>query len=523
MAAAFFLIVSVAIVVGAFCKSRDINPALPLIAAGFMLAWIIPGNVTEFFDPELVLTLMLAPLVFAAGLASSAVDLRGVRRSVLLLAVVLVVLTTAIIGGVTSLFIPALPIAAALALGAALAPTDAVAASTVAKKSGLPRDVTLVIEGESLANDGTALTILRVALVAVAVGSVTLVQASGILLLAVLGGVAVGAAGGWLVSWLMKVAVEPVVANAILLFAPFVLYEISEKIGGSGLLTVVIAGVWIAHATGAGPAYQARLQAASVWSLITFGLESLAFVIVGVAFLDTESLIQEPAKWQIVLFSIALTVALLVTRGIFMAGWFLTGPKLTREVFADPRRKAKEFVAIALLGVRGPVSVLAVLSFPLDFPKRDLILTVTFAVVTLSLCSSFLASPIITRLHLNKETEEEALLVTRIAVGRAALKRLDEIVLDAESNGDPIPDKIARRLRSVAVRRVDSLQAAPERAVLAGDLLRIQRRLQRSMLHAERRELHRLASERSTPGDIVQKLTYELDVREAALGQHGKM
>ncbi|MEI6623289.1 MAG: cation:proton antiporter, partial [Actinomycetes bacterium] len=141
MSSHVLLIIAVALVVASVCKYWDVNAAIPLIAAGFALDWVVPRTSDQLLDPELILSLVLTPLVFAAGLASSAVDLRRVKRSLLLLAFVLVVLSTTVIGAVCWMIIPAVPIAAALALGAALAPTDAVAASIVAKKSGLPNDV----------------------------------------------------------------------------------------------------------------------------------------------------------------------------------------------------------------------------------------------------------------------------------------------------------------------------------------------------------------------------------------------
>lgn len=515
------LVLIAAIVVGGICKSRDINSAIPLIVAGFAIDGLIPKTAEELLNPELILTLILAPLVFAAGLASSAVDLRQVRRSVLLLAVVLVVLTTAAVGGVAAALV-SLPLAAACAFGAAVAPTDAVAAKAVADRSGLPRRVTLIIEGESLANDGTALTILRVAVAATTAGAITALAAGKILVLAVVGGVLLGALGGFAISWAMRMAKEPVVANAILLLAPFGLYELSEALGGSGLLTLVIAGVWIAHATWAGSGYQARLQAMSVWSLVTFLLESFAFVLVGVEFLDTYNKIIEPNALTIGFYALLLTAVIFIVRVAFMSLWFLAGPRIAPNSFSDRRRTAREFVAIGLLGVRGPVSVLAAFSLPETFPQRDLLLLLTFAIVVLSLCGTFASAPIIRQLNLDTETEEQHLHSARVAVAKAALKRLDEIVEEAGLDGEAVPENVAQRLRSLAVRRLDSLSSTPERASVAVDQVKSSRRLQRAMLQAERDELRRLQVERHTPGDIVRQLTHELDLREAALGQSGR-
>lgn len=520
-----FALLIVALIVGAICHYRRVNPALPLIATGLAFDFLMPSVLNELPDPEFILTIVLAPLVFAAALASSAVDLRRIRRSVLLLAVVLVVITTGIVGIVASISLAALTFASACALGAILAPTDAVAASAVASKIGLPARVQLVIEGESLANDGTALTILRVATVAAVAGSVTLLQSAEILLFAVVGGVLVGVVGGWFVSTLIRIAREPIVGNAILLLTPFILYETSEKIGGSGLLTVVIGGVWIAHTTSVRGNFQLRLQSDSVWKLITFILESFAFVLVGAEFLDTYSRVGEPGWIKLLALAIGLTVFIALIRFAFMGLWFLVGPKVSPAKFADRRMAAKEFIAVALLGVRGPISVLAAFSIPEltdsgePFPGRDLILCVTFAVVVVSLVFSFFATPLIRRLNLNALTDEEALAHARLASARAALRRFDELVAQADADGTPVDPTLVEELRSQAAQRVKALKDGERRDDEKSDGYLVTRnRIRLSMLEAERDELADLRSNRQAPGDVFNQLTSDLDMREQALG-----
>ena len=519
-----FALLIVALVVGAVCRYWRVNPALPLIGAGLLFDFLVPNVIDQLPNPEFILTLVLAPLVFAAALASSAVDLRRVRRSVLLLAVVLVVITTLVVGVVASAMLAALTLASACALGAILAPTDAVAASTVASKIGLPSRVQLVIEGESLANDGTALTILRVATVAAVTGSVTLLDSSKILLLAVVGGILVGAVGGWFVSWLIRLAREPIVGNAILLLTPFVLYETSEHIGGSGLLTVVIGGVWIAHTTSVKGNYQMRLQSDSVWRLITFVLECFAFVLVGAEFFDTYNRVQEPSWGLLLAMAVALTLLITLIRFVFMGLWFLVGPTVSPEKFADRRLAGKEFIAIGLLGVRGPISVLAAFSIPVTidsgapFPGRDLILCVTFAVVVVSLIFSFLGTPLIRRLNLTSRTDEESLKAARFASAKAALRRFDELVAQADADGSPIDASLVEALRSQTASRVAALAAGrDDDESVAADYLVSREQIRQSMLEAERDELARLRSSKRLRGDVFNKLTLELDMREQAI------
>ncbi len=516
------IVIAVAIAVGWFCRSRGIGSALPLIVAGFLLA-LVPDLQNTVPDPELMLSLVLSPLVFAAGLASSALDLKEVRRTVLILAVGLVLVTTVVIGVVASGAIAALPLAAACALGAVLAPTDAVAAAAVAKSAGLPRRVKLIVEGESLANDGTALTFLRVAIVAAVVGTVSVLQATGILLLAVVGGVAVGGIGGLFVAWLMKRSNEPVVANAILLITPFVIYEATELIGGSGLLAVVIAGILIAHMSESGTAYEARLQANAIWSLIRFLFESTAFVLVGLEFWDTAQRVHEFTPLVVALLMLYLFVVLLVTRALFMGAWFLIGRKVAPKKFSDGKRAARQFAAITVLGVRGPVSVLAVFSLPDNFPERDLLMTLTFGVVILSLIFALAAAPIVRFLNLQTGDETQELRRARKATATAALARLDQIVAEYDSKGEPLSDKMIARLRSLAVRRVDTYESDEQKAVAAKNSVALQRKVQKSMLEAERAELQRIRRSTGIPGDVTRQMLSELDIREAALRTPGRI
>ncbi len=525
-----FPLILVAISVGAICRYRNINPALPLIAAGLIFEFIFPKTLGDLPDPEVILTLILAPLVFAAGLSSSAVDLRKVGRRILLLAVGLVAITTIVVGLLVSASFAALSFAAACALGAVLAPTDAVAAAVVAARSGLPRRVTLVIEGESLVNDGTALTILRVAVLAVVAGSVTLMQSTGILLAAVVGGIAIGAIGGFCVSWLMRASRQAIVANAILLLTPFALYEISEEIGGSGLLTVVVAGVWISHSNAIKGNPKTRLQGDSIWSLITFLLESFAFVLVGAEFLDSYSRLDNPNLLNLVLIAVGLTLLLMVIRFLFMALWFLVGPKVRPELFANRKGAAKEFVAIGLLGVRGPVSVLAAFSIPLTvdsgepFPGRDLILILTFGVVTLSLIMSHFSEPIIRRLNLSTSKDQAVEDKARLTIAKASLRRLDEIAVEADENGSSIDTAAFNDLRAIAVARIETLHAVADPEAQLADESEIwmsRRDIRQSMLNAEREALNRLRSERRAPGEVLKDLTRELDIRQEVLGDPG--
>jgi hypothetical protein len=249
---------ALAVGIAAFVRQRGWSIALPLIGAGVVVG-AVPWGLTAPPDPEVVLVAILAPLVFGEALGSSYIDLRKVSRPVLALAIGLVIASTLVVGAL-AVTVVAMPLAMAFALGAVLSPTDAVAVSTVARRAGLPRRLVSILEGESLVNDGTGLTALKVALVAAAAGSVTLIEVTGMFVVAVVAGVVVGGIGGWLLAWMLRRSKDLVASNALILVAPFLLYVLAEQVDGSGILAVVVAALVIAHSQNSDPGHSGRVQ-----------------------------------------------------------------------------------------------------------------------------------------------------------------------------------------------------------------------------------------------------------------------
>ncbi|MFZ1362398.1 MAG: cation:proton antiporter [Candidatus Nanopelagicales bacterium] len=519
--AVFFLI---ALTVGAICRVRGINPALPLIITGFVVDAIHP-DLGSSIHPETVMTYLLAPIVFAAGLNSSAMDLRKVRRTVVVLAVVLVVVSAVVVGFAATFMIAGLSFGVAFCLGAILSPTDAVAASAVAKKVRLPRRVLLIIEGESLANDGTALTVLRIATVIVVAGGVSVMQATQIAAAAVLGGIAVGLIGGWLVTKLISWFGDPVVGNVIGLLVPFVLYEFSEQIGGSGLLTVVIAGVFIAQVTSVkGTSHTFRIQAKAIWGTVTFVLESVAFFLVGAEFVTVWESIKHPNPIVIVYAALGITVVMFLIRWAFISSMALYVYKRNDDAADTKSEILKGAFAITILGVRGPVSVLAAFSIPFviadgsPFPDRNIVLAVTFVCVIISLIAATFAGPIVKLLKFVPESDVKILAKARTALNNAALIRLDEIQADGIERDDEIDPEVIERSRQLINRRLQTAQEV--RKGNADSLNREHQRKEvaREVLKAQYNELGRLQVSEGLPGDIAKQLSAELDHSQETLG-----
>lgn len=508
-----------------FFRQRGWGIALPLIFVGAIVG-ILPIGPDAPPDPEVVLILILAPLVFGEALGSSYLDLRKVSRPVLALAVGLVLTTTFVIGGLVSLAV-AMPLAIALALGAILAPTDAVAVSTIAKRASIPRRLVSILEGESLVNDGTGLTALRVAVIAAVAGSVTVVNAAGLFVIAVGVGVAVGALAGIVMSWVLRRSRDLVAANSLIVIAPFLIYLVAERIEGSGILAIVVAALWVASSQHSDPGWSGRLQGATVWRHLTFILQTFAFFLIGlelpVIFLRLDA---EELRLVVILVPLVLA-ALIVSRGLFVAA--MVGVQRARERRAKAgvhkqENLGKESVIVAWAGARGPVSGLAAFSLPLvtsagqAFPYRDVLLATTFVIIVLTLLLSLTVGPLANRLGVTGDDDELLVRDLDAALARAAFDRLSDAVEEADRDGDPIPGPVVDRLQHDVRIRIDRSYPGSESESTQEHATRRMLQLARAMLQAEQEELLRLRDEEGLPDAITRAKLRDLDVRLQALG-----
>jgi Na+/H+ antiporter len=513
----------IALSVAVFLRQRGWSIALPLIFVGALVG-AAPVGPTAPINPEAVLIVILAPLVFGEALGSSYLDLRKVSRPVLALAIGLVLAATAVVGGIVSLVV-AMPIAVAFALGAVLAPTDAVAVSQMAKRASVPRRLISVLEGESLVNDGTGLTALRVAVMAVVVGSVTLLDVAGMFAVAVSVGILVGAVFGWLMSWVLRRSRDLVAANSLIVIAPFLIYLLAERFEGSGILAVVVAALWVANSQHSDPGWSGRLQGATVWKHLTFILQVAAFFLIGlelpvvVGRLDSDEL-------EIVLILVPIVlVTLILTRALFVAA-MVAIVRLKDRNSRDkqtPEHLGKESAIVAWAGARGPVSGLAAFSIPLvtasgqAFPYRDVILATTFVIIVISLFLSLTVGPFAKLLGVRGDDDETLTRDMDASLARAALDRLDAAIEEAERDGNPISSRIVEKLQHDAELRIDRAtrheDASPTREIATRQIFV----LARAMVQAEQEELLRLRDEEGLPDAIVRPALRNLDIRLQAL------
>lgn len=515
----------VVLAVAVFVRQRGWGIALPLIFVGAVIG-IAPFGPTAPPEPEVILIVLLAPLVFGEALGSSYLDLRRVSRPVLALAIGLVLTATFAVGGVATLVV-AMPLAIALALGAILAPTDAVAVSTIAKRASIPRRLVSILEGESLVNDGTGLTALRVAVMAAVVGSVTVLDAAGMFAVAVSVGLLVGGLAGWALSAVLRRSRDLVAANSLIVIAPFLIYLVAERFEGSGILAVVVAALWIANAQHSDPGWSGRLQGSTVWRHLTFILQTFAFYLIGLE-LPEVLMRLSPSDLRLVgVLVVVVLLTLIITRALFVAVMVLferTQERRARQK-RDPRERfGKDAAILAWAGARGPVSGLAAFSLPLvtdagdPFPYRDVILGTTFVIIVISLLLSLTVAPLARRLGVRGDDDARLRRDMDASLARAALDRLDAIITEADNADEPIPQEVIERLRSDAEHRID--RARPHDDFPATRELATKRLMEvaRAMVQAEQEELIRLRDEEGFPDALIRPKLRDLDVRLQALG-----
>lgn len=507
----------------AACRTPVPAPLL-LVTVGLVISYV-PGVPAYELDPDIVLPLLLPPLLYTAATDSSYLDLRAQLRPVALLSVGYVLFATLAVGWAVYLIVPSLPLTAALVLGAVVAPPDAVAATAVARRVGLPSRITTILQGESLVNDATAITAFKVALAAAVGEGATWSEGIGEFLLAAVGGVAVGLLLMVPLHWLRTHLKEALLQNTLSLLIPFVAYGVAEQVHASGVLAVVVVALYLGHRAWEVD-FATRLQEEAVWKMVAFVLESAVFALIGlqlpVVLKGLGAYEGVDAAW----YAVALFLIVVVTRFV----WVYPATFLPRILSARIRKREdnptwKGPFVIAWAGMRGVVSLAIAFSIPLtvhggeDFPDRNLILFLTFTTVIGTLVVQGLTLPPLIRLlklpGRDAQTETLAEANAQAQASRAAEKRLDALL---EDERNALPPPLADRLRTVLERRRNAVwerlgAVNPVTGETADDTYR---RLSREMIGAEREVFVRLRDLRFIDDEMLRTLLRRLDLEEAA-------
>ena len=508
----------VVLVVGVVAVSRLASvlrvPSPVLLVLAGVATGTLPGVPEIEIDPDLVLYGLLPPLLFAAALGSSYVGLRDVKRPVLLLAVALVLITTTAVAFAINPLVPGLSLAAALSIGAIVAPPDAVAATAIARRTGMPRRTITILEGESLFDDATALTTLRIAVVAAtAAGSVGVLDVGREFAVSTAGGAAVGIVGAYALGWLRRRGIDLLSGIALSLVAPFAAYLGAEQFGGSGVIAVVVMGLILGHRSAVEQGPEARITDASIWRSAQFVLEGAVFAVIGLQLPAVVENVTEPAGTVIAASAAALAAVVLV-RPLWIFGIAALARIVPHLDLGRPRWE--NLAVVSWAGMRGVVSLAAAQSLPLDFPHRDLALLVAVVVILGTLVLQGLTLPALISLVgvRPQDPRMDALAIANVQEDavEAALRRLDELA--AEQEVPPwLLDKLrvdAERSGLVAWERLGGTDGSepPNRTY---------QRLRREMLNAEREVFVRMRDSGDLDDDVLRQVQVELDLEETLL------
>jgi monovalent cation/hydrogen antiporter len=515
------LLVAIA-VIATLARKVDISYPIPLVVGGLVLGFV-PGVPRVELEPDVVFLLFLPPIVFAAAYFTSIRDFRASIGPILRLAVGLVLFTACAVAVVAHALAPELGWGAAFTLGAILAPSDAVATTAIAQRLGVPRRVVTLLEGESMVNDATALVLYQVAVAAVVSGTFSLGRSGVQFVLVAVGGVAIGLVVGWLLVQLWFRITDPTIEVLLSLLAPFAAYLPAELAGVSGVLAVLVAGLYAGRRAARALNSPSRVQGQAVWSMLLFAINGLAFVLIG---LEVSAVIRGPMSaeaGQLLMLGAAVTLAVVLARVVWMIPSVYLARLFGRGVGDEGEALPpwKHALVVGWAGMRGVVSLAAALAVPAiaadgsPFPGRDLLIFLTFCVILATLLGQGLTLPgLIRRLGIGGDggADQEELQARSVAL-QAALGRIDELA-DEWPSHRPLIDA----LRAQYDHRASHLGESPDGVVAepgaAEQELIEHRAIRRAVIDAQRDAVIGLRDRAEISDEVLRRVERELDLEE---------
>jgi CPA1 family monovalent cation:H+ antiporter len=515
----------VIVAVGAIANRTRLPSSVMLTAVGLIYA-ALPGPVLRL-DPSIVLDVVIPPLLYHAALGSSLQAIRSRLRTVVSLSVLLVVASAVAVGGALSALLPMVPLAAGVALGAAVAPPDPVSALSIGRRAGLPEKLSTLIEGEGLLNDATALTVYGVAVSVVVGGGFSFGLAVGEFALAAVGGIVIGAAVAAVITVTRRFLHDPLLVNATSLIAPYLAYVAADEARGSGVLAVVVAGLIIGYQNPRLQTGASRLQISAVWALVNFLLEGFVFLLIGQqAPRVVAHLFQNHPVWQIVVAAVVPLGVLLALRPL----WLAVTQHVPRKLHArlggedansrDAPLSAREITAMSWAGTRGVITLAAAFAIPRGFPARDLLLFSAYLIVLATLLGQGVTfGPLLRRLGLRADAGDAARVRNRAraAAVDAALDRLESL-----AGEDDVPEAIISAVRANLNTRAKRYRDRLSYLEGNGGPLRSPAyeaavRARRAVIDAQHEELLRWRDAGRLPESSLRVLQRELDHEERTL------
>jgi monovalent cation/hydrogen antiporter len=493
-----------------------------LVIGGLLLSFV-PGLPRIVLRPDLVFLLFLPPLLYWDAFRTSWRDFQANLRPIGTLAVGLVVFTTCGVAMVAHVAVHGLSWPLAFVLGAVVSSTDAVAASSIAKTLGLPTRVVSILEGESLMNDASSLVVYATALTAVTDGSFSLPGAVGRFVLVSAGGIAIGLSAGYLVGVLRGYMEDPLTESTVSLLTPFAAYLPADLLGASGVLAVVSCGLYLGRLSSEIASSRTRLQTESVWSLLSFLLNGLAFILVGLQLHGILVDLAPASYWSLIREMVSVSAAVIVVRmlWVFAAAWL---PRLLPFLASEGGGASswRETAIISWAGMRGVVALATALALPTiaagrPFQQRELLIALTFAVILTTLVLQGLSLPLLIRrlgvVDDGTAVREETL--ARFQAARAALEHLDGLI-----EHDRLDSAVAAGLRKTYAKRVEHLAAHLDGTATQWHGVRPRniRDAKRELIDVERRTIIDMRNNNDINDAVLRRIQRELDLDDVRLG-----
>jgi Na+/H+ antiporter len=520
------LVLAAALLAG-LARALNVHYAILLVLGGLALGFV-PGVKAPSIQPDVIFFVFLPPLIYAAAYRSSTQDLRANVGPIARLAVGLVLFTIAVVAVVAHAVTP-LGWGPAIVLGAILGPTDPVAATSLLRRVGAPDRLSTILEGESLINDGTALTVYKLAVAAAGAGVFTLGSTLGSLVLALVG-VLIGLVAGVLSTEIRRRIDEPSIEISVSLLTAYLAYIPAERIGSSGILAAVAAGLYTGRRSGAILSAQSRLQMLGFWDVMTFLLESVLFLLIGLQLtLITRGFPNGVASP--LLDSAAIIVTVIVVRLAWMfglpillriAGVRVRGPAAPPESREQADGRRAELFVLGWSGMRGAVSLAAALAIPLTaglhpFPGRNMVIFIAYMTIIGTLVIGGLSLPRLIKKLGVAEGEElaRAEAEARMQITHAALARIEEAV-----QRDGLSDGAVDQLRSLYESRLHRLAPQADANGQQGDEAEVAWRLkelQQELIGTERNKLRELRGAGKITAEAAKRIERDLDLEESRI------
>jgi monovalent cation/hydrogen antiporter len=518
----FLLLLLGVVAFGVLAGKLQIPYPIVLVIGGVLLG-LVPRMPKVALNPDIIFLIVLPPLLYSAAWLTSWREFSYQMVSILLLAFGLVAFTVFGVAAAAPWLFAGFDWRLGFVLGAVIAPTDALAATSIAKRIGLPKRIVDLLEGESLVNDASGLLALEFGIAMVVHGQTPTVGA-GLLRLTylTLAGIAIGFVMGWLVDRIERLIEDGPIEIAISILVPYTAYLLAEAAHASGVLAVVVCGLYLSRRSSEFFSPSVRLQTWAVWGSMTFILNGLVFVLIGLQLPHVLEGIREYSLRTVVLYGAMFSLLVIALRMIWsFPGAFLGHLLRTRLLHQKEKMpSARGILVVGWTGMRGVIALAAAIALPQTladgspFPERNLIIFLSFSVIFVTLILQGLTlPPLVRRLGLaavpGPNLEEQA---ARREMLQAALIHLDRSSQEDETGSAALYEDIARHYRERLARLTDDSESESRLGPQQHERLS---RVSRELLRVERTTAVRLRNEGQIDDEILRQLEYELDLREA--------